>query len=78
VGNFQSSDDLLARDSRKCVEELVEAVIPFEIVDEVPEWHTRANEDGSAAKNLRIAMNHGYGAGHRELSTDSTAPKCEA
>jgi hypothetical protein len=43
---FQSRNRLFPGHGRKGVQEFVEAVIPREIVDEVPERHPRTSENG--------------------------------
>jgi hypothetical protein len=41
---FQRRDGLLTRHRRKRIEEFVEAVIAFEVIDQIPKGHTRPNE----------------------------------
>ena len=47
----------LSGDSRKRVEELVEAVVPFEVVDQVAEGDPSPDKHGRAAENLWITVN---------------------
>jgi hypothetical protein len=64
MSGFQGSNRLLARHGWKRVQKFVEAVIAREIVDEVPEWHTRADEDGRTAQDLRVTVNDRQAAWH--------------
>lgn len=57
VSCFQRRDRLRSGDTRKRVEKLVEAVVSFEVVDQVPERNTRADKNGRAAQNFRVAVN---------------------
>src|SRR5438034_1373695 len=55
---FQCRYGLLARDAREIVEELVETVIPFEVIDQVPQRHPRADEDRCPPQNFRVAVDN--------------------
>src|SRR3954447_569621 len=55
---FQCRYGLLARDAPEIVEELVETVIPFEVIDQVPQRRPRADENGRPAQNFRVAVNN--------------------
>ena len=46
MGHFQRGYGLFARHRRKRVEELVEAVIPLEVIDQIPEWHSVPTNTG--------------------------------
>jgi len=59
MGGLQSSDRLFARDRREGIEELIEAVPAFEVINEVPKRHASPNEHGSASQNIRIAVYNG-------------------
>src|ERR1700683_2781012 len=53
---LECRDRLVARDRRKVVEEIVQAVPTFQVVDQVAQGDTRADKDRCSAVNLRIAM----------------------
>lgn len=72
MGDFQRGNGLLARHRRKRVKELVEAVIPLEVIDQIPERHSCSDEHGRAAEDLRVAMDHGHVGRHRHLRSDFT------
>jgi len=56
VSDLQRCDDLLTRDRRESIEKLLDAVISFQIVDQIPQRHPGTNEDGRTAKDFWIAM----------------------
>jgi hypothetical protein len=61
---FKGGNRLLPRDRWKCVEKLIEAVSTFKIVEEIPQRHTRANENRSAAQDLWVAVDNLYSGTH--------------
>src|SRR6266699_4847256 len=61
MGGFERRDSLIPRHGGKGVEEFVEAVAPFQVIDEVSKRDTRADEHGRAAENLWITVNHVHG-----------------
>src|SRR5262249_49384772 len=58
MGSFQCRYGLLARDAREIVKEFVEAVTPFEIIDEVSQRHAGSNKHGRSAEDFRVAVNN--------------------
>src|SRR5437868_15115982 len=56
--SFQCRYGLLARDAREIIEELVERVIPFEVIDQVPQRHPRADEDRCPPQYFRVAVDN--------------------
>jgi hypothetical protein len=64
VRGFQRGNCLLSGDARKRVEELVEAVVPFQVVDHVAERYPGADKHGRTAENLWIALNDARGVRH--------------
>src|SRR5262249_28416994 len=72
VGCFQSSNGLLPRHGWKRIKELLEAVIAFEIVDQVSEGNARADEHRRPTQDLRVAVNDGQTPGHVDLSLNCT------
>ena len=66
MSDFERGNCLLARDGRKCVQELLETVIPFQVVDQVPEWYSSADEHGRTAEDLRITVDHCKSTRHVE------------
>ena len=52
-------DRLLAGDRGEVVEELVEGVTAFEVVNKILERNARASEDHGAAEDFRIGMEYG-------------------
>jgi hypothetical protein len=64
MSGLQRSDGLLARHAWKGIEELVEAVIPLEIIDEIAKWYPRPDEHGCAAEDSGIAVNNRRTRGH--------------
>jgi hypothetical protein len=70
MSSFQCGNRLLSRDCRKGVEELVEAVVPFEVVNQVTERYARPDEYRCAAQNVRIAMNNRRSLWHARLYLD--------
>ena len=57
---FQGRDRLLARDGREVIQELVEAVAAFQIIDEIAQRYPRAYEDRSASEDFGIAVDDRY------------------
>ena len=55
---LQGGNRLFARNRRKGVKKLIEAMSAFEVVDEIPQRHARTLENGRPAQNLRIAVNN--------------------
>src|ERR1700737_4345694 len=49
MSGFQSGDRLLARNGREGIEKLVQAVAPFEVVDEVPERYPSPDKNRGPA-----------------------------
>ena len=49
--------DLIARDGRKGVEELIEAVVALKVINQVPEGHPSPDEDRRSAEDMRVAVN---------------------
>ena len=70
---FQSGNRLFSRHRWKSVQELVEAVIARQIVDEVPEWHAGADENGRAPQDLGVAVNDGHAGRHAKPLRESYA-----
>jgi hypothetical protein len=66
-GGFQNRDRLLPRNRRKRVKKFIEAVSSLKIIEEVSQRHTCANEYGSPAKDLWIAM-HDRGCVTHEIA----------
>jgi hypothetical protein len=56
---FKRRDDLLSRHGRKRLQELVQRISGFKIVEEVLHRNARADKDGRAALDVRIAINDG-------------------
>ena len=54
---FKGRDRLAPRDRGKIIQEFIEALPRFEVVDEVAQRHARADEDRRSAQDLRVAMN---------------------
>jgi hypothetical protein len=74
VSGFQRGNGLLSGDAGKRVEELVEAVVPFEIVNQVAEGDPRPDKHGSTAENLWVTVNDAPGVRHvRPPFVDSSA-----
>ena len=59
ASKFECSDGLPSRNRRKRLQELVERVSDFKIVEEILHGNARADKDGHAALNVRIAVNDG-------------------
>src|SRR5208337_1728254 len=75
VGCFERGNHLIARHGRKGVQEFVQAVAAFQVIDEVPERDSRAHEHRRAAKDLRVAVNHRYGCWHECFLLNIVAPQ---
>ena len=74
MSGFQRGNRLLSGDTRKRIEELLEAVVPLEKVDQVAERYPGTNEYGCAPEDVRVAMNNRYDVWHiRSLPTDSSS-----
>ena len=65
MGSFERGHCLFSRDRGEGVEELVERVAAFEIVDEVSQGHTCANEYWGSTQDLWIRMHDGVALSHR-------------
>src|SRR4051812_4525982 len=61
--DLQHGDGVLATDTGKLVQELIEWMSGFEVVDERADWDTRAGEDGSAAESVGGCGDCGIGNG---------------
>jgi hypothetical protein len=55
VCRFQGRDCLFPGDAGKRIDKLVEAVVSFEVVDQIAERDARADEYGSTAEDFLIA-----------------------
>ena len=53
---LQRRDRLFASHCREVIQEFVEAVAPFEIIDEIAQRYQRAHEDGCASQDFGVAM----------------------
>src|SRR4029077_7257102 len=69
-GLLQSSHRLLASHARKVVEELVKRVPRFQIINQCLGWHASPNENWSAAKDFRVAMNYALSGSHEIYPTN--------
>jgi hypothetical protein len=67
VGYLEGGNCLFARYGRKRVEEFVETVTPLEIVNQVSEGNTSADENRGTAKYIGIAMNDGRRGRHPQI-----------
>lgn len=68
---LESGYSLLPGYARKVLQELVEGIPRFEIVEEVLEGDTGSDENGRAPQDFRVAMNHrGLGA-HGSLASNA-------
>ena len=56
VSDLQSSDCLFAGNGREGIQEFVEAVPAFQIINEIPKRNARPAKHRRPAENLRIAM----------------------
>jgi len=57
VGRFEGGNSLFPRYRGERIQELVEAVVPLQVVDEISKRHPRPDEDGRPPKNLRVTVN---------------------
>jgi hypothetical protein len=64
VGRFKRGNRPIARHRGKGVEEFVQALAPFQIVDEIPQRDSRTHEHRYTAEDLGIAVNHFGGDRH--------------
>jgi hypothetical protein len=64
---LKGRDRLLSRNRWKRVKKLIEAMSSFEIVEEVPQRYTCANEYGSPAQYFWIAMDDRSLVAHESL-----------
>jgi hypothetical protein len=75
VSGLQRGDGLLPGHGRKRVQKLVEAVVPLEIIDEVPERNPRPDEYRRTTEDVRIAVHDPEVAGmfvpHRRFYRDA-------
>jgi hypothetical protein len=72
---LEGCNGLFAGDRRKVVEEVVERIPGFEIVVKCLHRHSRADENGNAAHNLRVAMNDRLFARHEySFASSSICP----
>ena len=58
AGKFERRDGLLSRHRRKRLQELVKRISGFKIVEKVLHGNARADKNGLAALDVRIAVNH--------------------
>src|SRR5712692_1890496 len=58
AGKFERRDGLLARHRRKRLQEIVKRISGFKIVEKVLHGNARADKNGLAALDVRIAVNH--------------------
>ena len=56
LGKLKSSDGLFAAYARKMIQEFVESISGFEIIDERFHRHASPNEDRRAPQNIGIAV----------------------
>ena len=56
---FKRGNRLLSGHAWEGVQELIEAMVPFQIVDQVPERHARPNENWRPTQNLGVAVHDG-------------------
>ena len=76
MSGLQRGHGLSPRDRRKRIEKLVEAVVPFEVVNQVPERHASADEDRRPVEDIWIAVHDKSGSRHKPFD-DSTADRDE-
>src|SRR5437667_11621390 len=63
---FQRRDGLLARDGWEVIEELVEAVAAFEVIDQVSQRHPCSNEYGRTPQDFWVAVDNPRVLHHRD------------
>lgn len=56
MSGLQSSDRLFAGNRREGIEEFVEAMAAFQVINEIPKRHARSDEHRSAAQDIGIAV----------------------
>src|SRR5436190_13605286 len=56
---FQKRDYLVTRDAREILEEFVNGISPFEIIDQILDRNARTGKTRRAAHDLRIDFDHG-------------------
>ena len=67
MGRFEGGYGLLTGYAGKIVEELVQAVVAFEVVDQVAQRDAGSDEDRCPAQDLRVAVDDACKVFHRAL-----------
>jgi len=76
MGRFQSCHSLFTRNTGKRIQEFVEAVVARQVVDQISEGHTRADEDRGPPPRMSGSLwTTDKPLGMLSLSTDSTAAR---
>jgi hypothetical protein len=55
AGELEYGDRVLTGDTGIVRKELVQSVIPFDVVDEGPDWHSRSRENLFSPETSRVA-----------------------
>ena len=58
MSSLQSSDCLLTGNRREGIQEFVEAVATFQVVDKIPKRHASSDKDRSPPQNIGITVDH--------------------
>jgi len=56
--SLKRSDRLIARNRREIIQEVVQALSPLQVIDQVAQRDARAYKDWGAAKDFRVAVHH--------------------
>jgi hypothetical protein len=57
LAGLNHGDHLLTLHARKAVQKVFDGFAPFQVINEILQRDTRANEHGRAAKDFRVRMN---------------------
>ena len=64
MGRFQRADRLVARNRGEVIQEFVQAISAFQVINQVAQRDARTDKDGSSAEDFRIAVNDQSVAGN--------------
>lgn len=60
LAGFDDGDDLLTLHRREGIEEILDGLAPFEVINKVLERNTRTDKDRCAAHDLRVGVNDAF------------------
>ena len=68
---LQGGHHLFPRHRWERIEKLVDAVVSFEVVNQIPQWNSGTDEHGRPAQDVRIAVNDDGCGWHAALLLNS-------